>query len=482
MAADLVVVNHHLFFADLNVRESGVAELLPSVNSVIFDEAHQINEIGVQFLGQQFSTGQLESFAVDVDNATAVNAKGFADWGGMRADLIGAITHWRASTSRATGRIAWTDSTPSGLAHGAWVDAMAEVIQALTAIQRALSVVSEISPELIALQERSDRLLDNLHQFQSPCAEDDVRWIEVGSHMRLYQSPLDIAQTMRDKVLSHAFDEANKKSWIFTSATLGHEPTLRWFKESCGLTNAKVVKIESPFDYAKQAALYVPTNLPSTADPLHPGAVANLAAKGALVLGGRTLVLTTTLRSMRLIGAEIRSHFALAGSRIEVWVQGEAPKQEIIRTMNVANGGSGCVVVASVSFWEGVDIPGAALQLLVVDKLPFVPPDDPIQQSRAKQLEKNGKSAFGELHLPQAAIALKQGAGRLIRRETDRGVLVVCDVRLNTMGYSKKLIAALPPMRRLVTQDQYENALEELTKPSTTDLDSLLRRSSRTLK
>ena len=479
MAADLVVVNHHLFFADLNVRESGVAELLPSVSSVIFDEAHQINEIGVQFLGQQFSTGQLESFAVDVDTATSMNARGFADWGGLRTDLIGASARWRTSVGGGAGRMAWAGSTPSGLAHGAWLNAMAEVIHVLTAIQGALSLVGEISPELGALQERSDRLLDSLQLFQSPCAEGDVRWVEVGTHLSLYQSPLDIAQTMRDKVLRHAFDEDNKKSWIFTSATLGHEPTLRWFIESCGLTNAKVVKIESPFDYAKQAAFYIPANLPNAADPLHPAAVANLAAEGALVLGGRTLVLTTTLRSMRRIGAEIRSHFASAGSPIEVWVQGEAPKQQIIRTMNSANRGSGCVVVASASFWEGVDIPGAALQLLVVDKLPFVPPDDPIQQSKAKQLEKNGKSAFKELHLPQAAIALKQGAGRLIRRETDRGVLVVCDVRLSTMGYGKKLIAALPPMRRLVTQDQYQNALEELTKPSTTDLDSLLLQSSK---
>jgi ATP-dependent DNA helicase DinG len=138
MAADLIVVNHHLFFADLNVRESGVAELLPTVSSVIFDEAHQINEIGVQFLGQQFSTGQLESFAVDVDTATSVNAKGLADWGGMRTDLIRASAHWRASVGRATGRVGWTDVTPSGSEHGAWVGAMAEVTLALTVIQRAL--------------------------------------------------------------------------------------------------------------------------------------------------------------------------------------------------------------------------------------------------------------------------------------------------------------------------------------------------------
>jgi ATP-dependent DNA helicase DinG len=222
-----------------------------------------------------------------------------------------------------------------------------------------------------------------------------------------------------------------------------------------------------------QAALYVPKPFPTPSEPQHPLAVAKLAAEGALVLGGRTLVLTTTLKAMRQIGSEIRALLATAGSDIDVWVQGEAPKQEIIRTMRAANQTKGCVVVASVSFWEGVDIPGAALQLLLVDKLPFTPPDDPVQQSRAKQIEKDGKNAFRDLYLPQAAIALKQGAGRLIRSETDRGIFMVCDVRLATMGYGKKLIAALPPMRRLDTLDQYQNALYALTKLSTTDLDSL---------
>jgi ATP-dependent DNA helicase DinG len=174
---------------------------------------------------------------------------------------------------------------------------------------------------------------------------------------------------------------------------------------------------------------------------------------------------------MRQIGDEIRSLFASEAANIDVWIQGEAPKQAIIRAMHGATETEGCLVVASVSFWEGVDLPGTALQLLVVDKLPFAPPDDPIQHSRAKKIENAGGSAFKDLHLPQAAIALKQGAGRLIRRETDRGILVLCDVRLTSMGYGKKLLGALPPMRRLETADQYHSALQALTKPSTTDLD-----------
>jgi ATP-dependent DNA helicase DinG len=313
--------------------------------------------------------------------------------------------------------------------------------------------------------------LDGAASFQSTCDSDCVRWVEIGIHLRLFQSPLDIAQTMRSKVLPQAQDISNRKSWVFTSATLGHEPTLQWFTDSCGLTDAKVLKVDSPFDYAVQAALYVPNDFPAPNAPQHPLAVAKLATDGAIVLGGRTLVLTTTLKAMRQIGSEIRSLLAFSSSKIDVWVQGEAPKQEILRTMRMATNTGGCIVVASVSFWEGVDLPGSALQLLLVDKLPFTPPDDPVQQARAGQIEKLGKSAFRDLHLPQAAIALKQGAGRLIRRETDNGVLVVCDVRLATMGYGKKLLAALPPMRRLDTADQYQSALCALTTLSTTGLD-----------
>jgi ATP-dependent DNA helicase DinG len=471
MAADLVVVNHHLFFADLNVRESGVAELLPTVKSVVFDEAHQINEIGVQFMGQQLSSSQLESIVSDVRAVTLANARGFADWDGLLFDIRQAIETWRISVGRSAARIGWVDFAPAGVETSSWVGGFGMVARALTALQHAMEVVSELSPELRAMLERLQRIQVSVATFQKRCEPDCVRWVEAGNHLRLYQSPLDIAQTMRSKVLPHASDAANKKSWIFTSATLGHEPTLRWFIDSCGLTDARVLKVESPFDYALQASFYVPSGFPAPNAPQHPLFVAKLAAEGALKLGGRTLVLTTTLKAMRQIGDEIRSLFASEAANIDVWIQGEAPKQAIIRAMHGATETEGCLVVASVSFWEGVDLPGTALQLLVVDKLPFAPPDDPIQHSRAKKIENAGGSAFKDLHLPQAAIALKQGAGRLIRRETDRGILVLCDVRLTSMGYGKKLLGALPPMRRLETADQYHSALQALTKLSTTDLD-----------
>jgi ATP-dependent DNA helicase DinG len=238
--------------------------------------------------------------------------------------------------------------------------------------------------------------------------------------------------------------------------------------DSCGLAGARILKVPSPFDYAQQAALYVPKNFPKPADSQHSFAVAELALQGALALAGRTLVLTTTLRAMRSIGDALA--LALQGrDDLEVLVQGVRPKRELLARFLQAGGDSngGAILVASATFWEGIDMPGDALQLLVIDKLPFTPPDDPVLQARSKALEAQGKSPFKHLHLPQAAVALRQGAGRLIRRESDQGVLVVCDVRLNQMGYGRQLVAALPAMRRLGSAGEFAEALRGLTRVST---------------
>ena len=264
------------------------------------------------------------------------------------------------------------------------------------------------------------------------------------------------------------------KSWIFTSATLGTDAQLSWFVDACGLEGAQVLRVASPFDYATQAAVYVPREFPRPQDATHSAAVAALAAQGASALGGRTMVLTTTTRAMRAIADALRQQFVAAGLDTEVLVQGQAPKRELVDRFVGASArpahasaaavppGDGCVLVATASFWEGIDIAGDALQLLVIDKLPFAPPDDPLVQARASAQVAGGGNAFKNLHLPQAAIALKQGAGRLIRSETDRGILVVCDVRLTQMGYGKKLLDGLPPMRRLLGGEDWLEALSNL--------------------
>ena len=256
------------------------------------------------------------------------------------------------------------------------------------------------------------------------------------------------------------------KTWVFTSATLGEDEALSWFTQPCGLEDARVLRVGSPFNYPGQAALYIPQNFPKPADPGHLERVAESAAVWARILGGRTMVLTTTLKAMRWIGDFLAVSFETSGD-MELLVQGAMPKRELIERFRRGNSGGrkGCVLVASASFWEGIDVPGDSLQLVIIDKLPFPPPNDPMAEARSKALEEQGKSAFNGYFLPEAAMALKQGAGRLIRRETDQGVLVVCDGRLITMGYGKRLIRALPPMKRL---GSHQELLNQLTRVGTT--------------
>jgi ATP-dependent DNA helicase DinG len=249
---------------------------------------------------------------------------------------------------------------------------------------------------------------------------------------------------------------------------LGHDATLTQFLESCGLQAAQVLQVQSPFDYLSQAALYVPANMPKPSADIHSERVADLVANGAAILGGRTLVLTTTIRAMRDIAENLRQNFPEL-LRIDVLVQGESSKRELtdrFRRSSCADT-KGSILVATASFWEGVDIPGDALQLVVIDKLPFPPPNDPLVAARSRNLEEKGKKPFHHLHVPQAAIALKQGAGRLIRSETDRGILVVCDVRLVQMGYGRRILSALPAMHRINSENEFVLALNTLTKPST---------------
>jgi ATP-dependent DNA helicase DinG len=475
MVADLVVVNHHLFFADMRVRESGVAELLPSVTTVVFDEAHQLNEIGAQFLGQVVTTAQLVDFGRDLAAQTTRWAPGVAPWALMVLDWERSLEALRKLTRRhpVNERCSWGNLGPIGIEEHDWQNAVYVLLDGLHAFQKALEMPSQASPDIETLSERAAVLADRLKIFVQPLSEGFVRWLEVGSSLRMIEAPLSISQAMQAKVLLHGVQSGQRRSWIFTSATLGGDAEMEWFVDSCGLKGARCLQVESPFDYPTQAALYIPGDMPKPNDASHSACVAMLVAQAAEILGGRTLVLTTTLRAMRTIGEALRSYFSQPKS-LEVLVQGDAPKRELLERFR--NGESdfakGCVLVASATFWEGVDIPGDALQLLVIDKLPFAPPSDPQVKARATQLASQGKNAFKHLHMPQAAIALKQGAGRLIRSESDRGILVVCDVRLTQMGYGKKLRAALPTMPTLQDPEQFHQALLGLlTKPSTKDPD-----------
>ena len=504
MAADVVVINHHLFFADMAVRESGVAELLPTVRVTVFDEAHQLNEIGVNFLGKQLSTVQLHDLVRDVLATGLQLARGLVEWQALSAGLEKAARDWRlaAGQHRGSVRLRWTGQHPEGVAPDEWSGALQAVSSALVNLQNGLDMVSELAPDFQRLSERTRELMQSAALFTETPNPEGVRWAEVSAHLRLIESPLDIAQafsvltrpvsvTLNNEAESHAGADTlealmagdprhaasrplstglapgvGQRAWIFTSATLGDEPSLRWFTEPCGLSSAQVMQVNSPFDYAQQAALYVPPHLPRPGDPGHANQVAALVLEALAILGGRTLVLTTTLNAMRSIGEQLQ---AQCEGGLEVLVQGQSPKRRLMERFREgggrgdAQGRMGCVLVASASFWEGFDVPGDALQLVVIDKLPFPPPGDPLFEARSQRITKQGKSAFADHALPEAAVSLKQGAGRLIRSETDRGILVVCDNRLSTMSYGRRLVRGLPEMRPLEDHAAFLDALLQLT-------------------
>ncbi len=477
LAADVVVINHHLFFADLAVRESGMAELLPTVRVAIFDEAHQLNETGVQFLGAQLGTGQVIDFARDMLAAGLQLARGLADWQQLASGTERAARDVRMAVGRTApgARLRWTDEAPEQADSAAWHQSLQMLQQACGEALAALDTVSEMAPDFVRLHERAAALMQRASQFAGACAPGSVRWADVGAQLRMIESPLDIASAVRSKLLREDDPAAAgepRRAWIFTSATLGDDARLRWFTEPCGLTEAQVLQVGSPFDYATQAAVYVPRELPRPNDPAHSLQVARLAGDAVQRLGGATMVLTTTLRALRTIGEALQTRFETTGE-VEVLVQGQWPKRRLMERFRegAGSGRPGCVLVASASFWEGVDVPGDALQLVIIDKLPFPPPNDPLVEARTRRLEAEGRSPFNDYFVPEAAVALKQGAGRLIRRESDQGVLVVCDTRLVTMGYGRRLLAALPPMRRLQAGAEFDEVLDSLaaTRTSTTD-------------
>ncbi|MCT9812029.1 ATP-dependent DNA helicase [Acidovorax sp. Be4] len=486
LAADVVVVNHHLFFADLEVRESGVAQLLPSVGVVVFDEAHQLNETGIQFAGTLVGTAQLQGYGRDFLAQTLEHARGMGDWMQLSADLERTVRDLRlaAGRSQVGERLRWRGAVPDGLDAAIWSTAFSALGQALHAALKALGQVEEMAAELRQLYARGEALLRRLALFGKNGSDEAVRWLDIGSrHLRMIESPLSIARIVRTRLLQEAPEgEAPQESgaagsrpgagrpdagrphaWVFTSATLGDDAELSWFCEPCGLREARVLRVDSPFDYAHQAAVYVPQEFPAPGTPAHSAEVAALVQRSAEVLGGRTLVLTTTTKALQVIGAALQAQYGLF-SEIEVLVQGQAPKQVLLERFRQGKEGTGrgCILVASATFWEGVDMPGDALQLVVIDKLPFPPPDDPLVEARSQQLEAVGRSAFRDYMLPEAAMALKQGAGRLIRRETDQGVLVIADTRLVAKPYGRRLLAALPPMRRLRTEVELDAALAAL--------------------
>ncbi len=454
--ADVVVVNHHLFFADVMLREEGVAELLPACNTVIFDEAHQLPETASLFFGESVSTAQLLELVRDSRAEAAVMAKDFAALPEAVAELDKATRDLRLTLNEDIGRLTLKalERLPG------FMQGLDDVVAKLTALAELLKTQAERGPGLENCWQRAVELLAAIKHWHQDPGSEWVRWVEIFGHaLQLNATPLSIAQIFKKQMEDHP------RAWIFTSATLAVKKDFSHYVGEMGLQDAVSVCWDSPFDYPSQALLYVPEGLPepNTRDYTH--AVVQAALPVIESSGGRAFCLFTSLRAMNEARELLTDAFATRKLDFPVLTQGEATRSELLERFRRL---SNAVLLGSQSFWEGVDVRGEALSLVVIDKLPFAPPDDPVLAARIEKINREGRNAFMEYQLPHAVISLKQGAGRLIRSETDHGVLMICDPRLIAKSYGKRIWQSLPPMKRtrdLVEVERFFEALTETQRP-----------------
>ncbi|MDP1559578.1 MAG: ATP-dependent DNA helicase [Nitrosomonas sp.] len=437
LSADVVVVNHHLFFADVMLRDEGVSELLPACNTVIFDEAHQLPETASLFFGESVSTGQLLDLARDSKVEALQQAKDNIQLPEAIASMEKAARDLRLSITDENTRLALAIIKENQ----AFESALDLLLEKLTTLTSLLESQAERSEGLENCWQRGTDILNRIERWHNQTEKDDfVRWVEVYSHaLQLNATPLSIAEIFNKQLT------ASPRAWIFTSATLSVKKNFSHFNHEMGLTTAQSTCWDSPFDFSSQALLYVPTGLPEPNSREYTEQVVNAALPVLRASHGRAFFLCTSLRAMQQINELLQEAFEREQLDYPILVQGQSSRSNMLDNFRQIGN---AVLIGSQSFWEGVDVRGEALSLVVIDKLPFAPPDDPVLSARIDKLNKEGRNAFMEYQLPRAIINLKQGAGRLIRDESDRGVLMICDPRIITKSYGKRIWQSLPPMKR----------------------------------
>jgi ATP-dependent DNA helicase DinG len=441
LASDVVVVNHHLFFADVMLRDEGLAELLPACNTVIFDEAHQLPETASLFFGESVSTSQLLELARDTEAEALRGAKDFTALPPVIAAMEKAARDFRLTIEGENTRLPLA-ATMKNAKFGSALD---ELLKKLEVMIDMLESQAERSEGLENCWQRAREISSNIKRWRDQAeAEGFVRWVEVFSHaLQLNATPLSIAEIF-NKQLS-----GSPRAWVFTSATLSVKGDFSHYKNEMGLDTesnlAQSACWESPFDFANQSLLYVPVGMPEPNSREYTEEVIKAALPVLKASRGRAFFLCTSLRAMQRAHELLLEAFEREKLDYPILLQGQGSRSHMLeRFRKMGN----AILIGSQSFWEGVDVRGEALSVVIIDKLPFAPPDDPVLAARIDKINKEGRNAFMEYQLPRAVINLKQGAGRLIRDETDRGVLMICDPRLITKSYGKKIWQSLPPMKR----------------------------------
>jgi len=435
--ADIVVVNHHLLFADMAIKQGGFGEVLPGASVFIVDEAHQAPETASQFFSTSLSTWQISDLCSDVLAEAAETSGGLATVRNAVAHCRQTLKEFQATCADTLeDRGAWQKM----LDQAAVRDALQSLDAAVAALKPVIDPLNGTSRGMDACIQRFAEIQAHFDHLDKPVPVTEVRWFERrGRGVAIHTTPLDVSS------MFSSFREQLDAAWVFTSATLAVKGKFDHFIQQLGLQDADTLNLDSPFDYQNHALMWLPEGLP---EPREPSFVPELLAQVQPVLKasrGRAFMLFTSHRALRQ-AAEL-----LAGKTGHpLFVQGEMPRSILLEEFRKSGEG---ILLGSASFWGGVDVMGEALSLVIIDKLPFAPPNDPVLVARSNELRQHGGNPFMELFLPQAVIALKQGAGRLIRDVNDRGVLVICDRRLRSKGYGSVFLDSLPPMRQTTERD-----------------------------
>ena len=429
LESDLLITNHHLLLSDMSLREKGFGEVLPMADVIIFDEAHQLPELASTYFSQTISSRQLLELITDIKIADREEAGDMQQLEGALAKFEKEIRDVRLVFSREDKRLNWLEVWENSLLS-------VELTKMMISFQIVLDILENVS--------QRGKLLDNCWQrgkaqynfidvYIETNKEESIRWIEIrGHHLYLNHTPVNISETFQKRL-----NEYNAIS-IFTSATLAINDDFNYYSRQLGLEECQTHVWNSPFDYQKQTCLYVPLDLPDPNQFKYFDAFIERTIKLLSYSQGHAFILFTSHQALKK-SANILSKKI----KYPILIQGQTPRSELL---NQFRDTEHAVLLGTSSFWEGVDVKGEALSLVVIDKLPFASPDDPVLQARLNHYSKKGMNPFMDYQVPQAAIGLKQGVGRLIRDVTDRGVCVICDKRVVTKVYGKRIIRALPPM------------------------------------
>ena len=440
--AEVVIVNHHLFFADLALKLEGFGELLPSANSVIFDEAHQLPELASTFLATSVSSRQMNDLVEDTIAAHLEEASEISEVIPAVDNLKKAVADFQLVLASKIGRFPWFEII-SVTKHQ---DQFDEVCKAIHDLYGVIGLLSDRGKNMAKCVERCERIEQGLYLI-SEGDDECINWLESFERgFKLHSTPLIVADSFQE------FMQQYKCSWIFTSATLTVNAKFNHFQEQLGLVEAETLMLDSPYDFKNNTRLYLPDLGVEPNDRSYTNKVIDAVLPILEVNKGRTFILFTSHRALRIAANYLGDH-----DDFNLLVQGDAPRRELLSAFAKTDH---AVLLGTSSFWEGVDIRGEALSCVVIDKLPFAAPDDPVLRGRLQALRQKGENPFITYQLPQAVISLKQGVGRLIRDEEDYGVVVICDPRVLTKPYGKTFINSLPNLLVTTSLDDSINFLQ----------------------